>query len=68
MASGIDFSWVWATGLITFALGITCGAAFTYLKLGNGRRRTTELQEQLDQLQQEFAASISKRPRSWSKQ
>jgi len=54
MASGIGSSWIWATALITFALGIGCGAAFTYLMSGNGRRRTNELQEQLDQLQQEF--------------
>jgi len=54
MASGIESSWVWVTGFVVFAVGIVCGAAFTYLKLGNGRRRTTELQEKLDQLQQEF--------------
>jgi len=54
MASGIDSSWVWATGLIAFLLGIACGAGFTYLMSGSGRRRTTDLQEKLDQLQQEF--------------
>jgi len=54
MASGIGLSWVWVTGLITFALGIACGAGFTYLIAGNNRRRTSELQEKLDQLQQEL--------------
>jgi hypothetical protein len=54
MASGIGSNWVWVTGLITFALGIACGAGFTYLLATNSRRRTTELQEKLDQLQQEF--------------
>lgn len=54
MASGIGLSWVWVTGLITFALGIACGAGFTYLITGNSRRRTSELQEKLDQLQQEL--------------
>ncbi len=54
MASGIDMGWVWAIGVVTFALGIACGAAFAYLMSGNGRRRTTELQEELGQLQQEF--------------
>ena len=54
MVSGIGSSWIWVVGLITFALGIACGAGFTYLMAGNGRRRTIELQEKLDQLQQEF--------------
>ncbi|GMQ83500.1 MAG: hypothetical protein BMS9Abin06_0235 [Gammaproteobacteria bacterium] len=54
MVSSIGSSWIWATGLITFVLGIACGAGFTYLMTGNNRRRTTELQARLDQLQQEF--------------
>jgi len=54
MASSIGLSWIWVTGLITFALGIACGAGFTYLMAGNNRRRTSELQEKFDQLQQEL--------------
>jgi len=54
MASSIGLSWVWVTGLITFALGIACGAGFTYLMAGNTRRRTSDLKEKLDQLQQEL--------------
>ena len=54
MASGIGLSWVWVTGLITFAVGIACGAGITYLMAGNSRRRTSELQEKFDQLQQEL--------------
>ncbi|MEA2079333.1 MAG: DUF1043 family protein [Pseudomonadota bacterium] len=53
MASGIDLSWAWAVGLITFAFGIACGIGIAYLMLGN-RRRTQELQDKLDTLQQEF--------------
>ncbi|GMQ86936.1 MAG: hypothetical protein BMS9Abin08_0134 [Gammaproteobacteria bacterium] len=54
MVSSIGSSWIWATGLITFVLGIVCGAGFTYLMAGNSRRRTAELQARLDQLQQEI--------------
>ncbi len=54
MASSIGLSWVWVTGLITFALGIACGAGFTYLMAGNSRRRTSDLKEKFDQLQQEL--------------
>ena len=54
MASGIGLSWVWVTGLITFAFGIACGTGFTYLITGNSRRRTSELQEKLALLQQEL--------------
>ena len=54
MVSSIDSGWVWMIGVVTFAVGIVCGAAFSFLMSGNGRRRTTELQVKLDQLQQEF--------------
>lgn len=54
MANGIDLGWVWAIGFATFALGIVCGAAVAFLMSGNGRRHTSELQQKLDQLQQEF--------------
>lgn len=53
MTSGIDLSWAWAVGLITFAFGIACGIGIAYLMPGN-RRRTHELQEKLQSLQQEF--------------
>ena len=53
MTSGIDLSWAWAIGLITFACGIACGIGITYLMPGN-RRRAQELQEKLQSLQQEF--------------
>ncbi|HHH42687.1 MAG TPA: DUF1043 family protein [Gammaproteobacteria bacterium] len=54
MTSGIGSNWVWITGLITFVLGIACGAGLTYLMAGGNRRRAIELQEQLNQLQQEL--------------
>jgi hypothetical protein len=53
MASGIDLSWALAVGLMTFAFGIACGIGIAYLMPGN-RRRTQELQEKLQNLQQEF--------------
>ena len=53
MTSGIDLSWAWAVGLITFAFGIACGIGIAYLMPGS-RRRTQELQEKLQGLQQEF--------------
>jgi len=53
MASGIELSWVWIIGLITFACGIACGIGIAYLMPGY-RRRTQELQEKLQSLQQEF--------------
>jgi len=53
MASGIDLSWAWAIGLITFACGIACGIGIAYLMPGS-RQRTQELQEKLQSLQQEF--------------
>jgi len=53
MASGIDLSWAWVIGLITFACGIACGIGIAYLMPGN-RRRAQELQDKLQSLQQEF--------------
>ena len=53
MASGIDLSWALAVGLMIFAFGIACGIGIAYLMPGN-RRRTQELQEKLQNLQQEF--------------
>jgi uncharacterized membrane-anchored protein YhcB (DUF1043 family) len=53
MASGVDVSWVWAVGFIAFAFGIACGIAVAYLIAGPGRR-TRELQDKCDTLQQEF--------------
>ena len=53
MTSGIDLSWAWAVGLITFAFGIACGIGIANLMPGN-RRRAQELQEKLQSLQQEF--------------
>ncbi len=55
MAGGFDSGWMWAIGLIVFAVGIACGAGIVLLLSGSGRR-AVELQDQLDQLQQEFAA------------
>jgi len=54
MESGFDSSWVWATGLIIFVLGIACGAFFAHLMAGDDRRHTSELEEKLDRLHQEF--------------
>jgi len=54
MTSGIGSNWVWIAGLITFVLGVACGAGLTYLMAGDKRRRAVELQERLDQLQQEL--------------
>ena len=51
--SGIEMSWAWAVGLITFAFGIACGIGIAYLMPGN-RRRAQELQDKLENLQQEF--------------
>ena len=53
MGSGIDWSWAWAIGLITFALGMACGIGAAQLLPGN-RRRTQELKEKLSKLQEEF--------------
>jgi uncharacterized membrane-anchored protein YhcB (DUF1043 family) len=53
MASGIDLSWAWAVGFISFTFGIACGIGIAYLMTGN-RRRTQELQDKLQSLQQEF--------------
>jgi len=53
MASGIDLSWAWAVGFISFTVGIACGIGIAYLMTGN-RRRTQELQDKLQSLQQEF--------------
>ncbi|MEN8762387.1 MAG: DUF1043 family protein [Thiogranum sp.] len=53
MASGIDLSWAWVIGLVSFACGIACGIGIAYLMPGN-RRRAQELQEKLKGLQQEF--------------
>lgn len=54
MTSSIGSNWIWITGLISLTLGVACGAGITYLMAGSGRRRTIELQEKLDQMQQEF--------------
>ncbi len=54
MVSGIGSNWVWVAGLIVFALGVASGTGFTYLMTVNTRRRTIELQEKLNQLQQEL--------------
>ena len=53
MTSGIDLSWTWAVGLITFAFGIVCGIGVAYLVPGN-RRRTQELENKVNSLQQEY--------------
>ena len=53
MTSGIDVSWAWSIGLITFAFGLACGVGIGYLVLG-GKQRARELQDRLDGLQQEF--------------
>ena len=53
MASGVDWSWALGVGLIAFAFGIACGIGIAFLIPG-GHRRTQELQEKLQLLQQEF--------------
>ena len=53
MTEGIDLSWVWAIGFITFGFGIACGVVIGYLNFGNSRR-SEELQEKLDAMEQEF--------------
>jgi uncharacterized membrane-anchored protein YhcB (DUF1043 family) len=53
MAGGIALSWMWAIGLIAFAFGITCGVGAAYLAFGS-KRRTRELREKIDALQQEL--------------
>ena len=53
MAGGMDLSWAWAVGFITFTFGIACGIGIAYLMPGN-RRRAQELQDKLQNLQQEF--------------
>ena len=53
MAGGIELSWAWAVGFITFTFGIACGIGIAYLMPGN-RRRAQELQEKLQNLQEEF--------------
>lgn len=53
MTGGIESSWVWAIGFITFACGLGCGVAVGYLMSGNNRR-AQKLQEEFDALQNEF--------------
>jgi len=55
MTSGMESGWMWAIGLIVFAVGIACGAGLVLALSGSGRR-AAELQDKLDRLQQEFAA------------
>ncbi len=55
MTGGFESGWMWAAGLIVFAVGLLCGAGLVLLLSGSGRR-AAELQDQLDQLQQEFSA------------
>jgi uncharacterized membrane-anchored protein YhcB (DUF1043 family) len=53
MTSGVEVSWVWAIGLITFAFGLAVGVGIGYLALGGGRR-TRELEDRYELLQREF--------------
>ncbi|MGD2075721.1 MAG: DUF1043 family protein [Gammaproteobacteria bacterium] len=53
MESGIGLSWAWGIGLIGFAFGVACGVGIGYVALCNNRR-TQQLQERCDALQQEF--------------
>ena len=53
MAGGLELSWAWAVGFITFTFGIACGIGIAFLMPGN-RRRAQELQNKLQNLQQEF--------------
>jgi len=55
MAGGIESSWTWAIGFLTFAFGVACGLGVGYLLLGSSRR-TEELQQKLNALQTEFDA------------
>jgi uncharacterized membrane-anchored protein YhcB (DUF1043 family) len=55
MAGSIDSSWAWAIGLISFAFGMACGVGIAYLTSAV-TRRTRELQDTCDSLQQELDA------------
>lgn len=55
MTSGVEVSWVWAIGLIAFAFGLALGVGIGHLTLGSSRR-TRELQDRCDLLQQELDA------------
>ncbi|HHJ16415.1 MAG TPA: DUF1043 family protein [Gammaproteobacteria bacterium] len=55
MTGGMEPGWMWAIGLIVFAVGIACGAGLVLLLSGSSRR-AAELQDKLDRLQQEFSA------------
>lgn len=53
MTTGIETGWVLAIGLAILAIGVIVGIVIGYFGLGD-RRRSQELQNELDTLQQEF--------------
>jgi uncharacterized membrane-anchored protein YhcB (DUF1043 family) len=53
MGSSFDLSWVWSIGLISFAFGVVCGLGASLLLRGK-RQRIQQLENELDELQQQF--------------